>query len=141
MKITSKGRYGIKIMLELTKNYPHQSLMKSKEIAKKQKIPIKYLEQIINSLRKCDLVLSIRGAEGGYQLARNPELITIYDILKCLEGNLSIIEKKGDIAKGEAGQFWKEIDLKIEDMLSINLKDFLNKIEGEAVENAIMYFI
>lgn len=139
MKITSKGRYGIKIMIDLAKNYNNNLLIKSKEISDRQDIPIKYLEQIINSLRKCGLVKSIRGAEGGYKLARSPESITLYDIILCLEGNISIIEQKDDIVKGEAGKFWKEIDVKIKEMLSIDLLSFINKIEKD--ESSIMYYI
>jgi Rrf2 family cysteine metabolism transcriptional repressor len=139
MKITSKGRYGIKIMIDLVKNYHTDTLIKSKEISERQNIPIKYLEQIINNLRKCGLVHSIRGAEGGYKLAKPPESITLYDILKCLEGNLSIIDPKSDIVQGEAGLFWKEIDLKIKEMLSINLIEFVNKIDNN--DNTIMYYI
>jgi Rrf2 family protein len=139
MKITSKGRYGIKIMIDLAKYYNSNTLIKSKEISGRQNIPIKYLEQIINSLRKCGLVKSIRGAEGGYRLAKPPENITLYEILECLEGSLSIIDSKSDIVQGDAGLFWKEIDLKIKDMLSINLIEFINKMENN--KEFLMYYI
>jgi len=139
MKITSKGRYGIKIMIDLAKYYNSNTLIKSKEISGRQNIPIKYLEQIINSLRKCGLVKSIRGAEGGYRLAKPPENITLYEILECLEGSLSIIDSKSDIVQGDAGLFWKEIDLKIKDMLSINLIEFMNKMENN--KDFLMYYI
>ncbi|MFN3605391.1 MAG: RrF2 family transcriptional regulator [Leptonema sp. (in: bacteria)] len=139
MKITSKGRYGIKIMLELAKNYNKDLYIKSKEISEKQNIPIKYLEQIINNLKKCGLVDSIRGAEGGYKIARNPESITIYEILQCLEGNLSILDPHSDLIKGDSGQFWKEIDKQIQSMLSINLNDFITRIENN--NDFIMYYI
>lgn len=139
MKITSKGRYGIKIMLELAKHYNKNLFVKSKEISEKQNIPIKYLEQIINNLKKCGLVESIRGAEGGYKIAKNPETITIYEILQCLEGNLSILDSKNDFIKGDSGQFWLEIDEKIRSMLSINLYDFINRIENN--KDSMMYYI
>jgi len=139
MKITSKGRYGIKIMIDLTKYYNSNTLIKSKEISVRQNIPIKYLEQIINSLRKCGLVKSIRGAEGGYRLAKPPENITLYEILECLEGSLSIIDSKSDIVQGDAGLFWKEIDIKIKEMLSINLIEFINKMENN--KDFLMYYI
>jgi len=139
MKITSKGRYGIKIMIDLAKYYNSNTLIKSKEISVRQNIPIKYLEQIINSLRKCGFVKSIRGAEGGYRLAKPPENITLYEILECLEGSLSIIDSKSDIVQGDAGLFWKEIDLKIKDMLSINLIEFMNKMENN--KDFLMYYI
>lgn len=139
MKITSKGRYGLKIMIELAKHYNKSIFIKSKEISEKQNIPIKYLEQIINSLKKCGLVESIRGSEGGYKIAKNPENITIYEILLCLEGNLSIIDPKNDFVSGESGNFWKEIDNQIKTMLSINLNDFIIKLENH--QDSIMYYI
>lgn len=138
-KSQKEGRYGIKIMIDLTKYYYSNTLIKSKEISVRQNIPIKYLEQIINSLRKCGFVKSIRGAEGGYRLAKPPENITLYEILECLEGSLSIIDSKSDIVQGDAGLFWKEIDLKIKDMLSINLIEFMNKMENN--KDFLMYYI
>ena len=126
-------------MIDLTKYYNSNTLIKSKEISVRQNIPIKYLEQIINSLRKCGLVKSIRGAEGGYRLAKPPENITLYEILECLEGSLSIIDSKSDIVQGDAGLFWKEIDIKIKEMLSINLIEFINKMENN--KDFLMYYI
>jgi Rrf2 family protein len=126
-------------MIDLAKYYNSNTLIKSKEISVRQNIPIKYLEQIINSLRKCGFVKSIRGAEGGYRLAKPPENITLYEILECLEGSLSIIDSKSDIVQGDAGLFWKEIDLKIKDMLSINLIEFMNKMENN--KDFLMYYI
>lgn len=139
MKITSKGRYGIKIMMDLAKNYNSNIVVKSKEISERQNIPIKYLEQIINILKKSGFVVSIRGAEGGYRLSRPPEEITLYDVLKCLEGNLSIIDPKSDISIGNAGLFWKEIDMIIKEKLNINLREFLSKIENN--NEFLMYYI
>jgi Rrf2 family protein len=126
-------------MIDLAKYYNSNTLIKSKEISVRQNIPIKYLEQIINSLRKCGFVKSIRGAEGGYRLAKPPENITLYEILECLEGSLSIIDSKSDIVQGDAGLFWKEIDLKIKDILSINLIEFMNKMENN--KDFLMYYI
>ncbi|MCS7206302.1 MAG: Rrf2 family transcriptional regulator [Leptospiraceae bacterium] len=139
MKITSKGRYGIKILLDLVKNSNENHWIKSKEISERQNIPIKYLEQIMNILKKCGYVESSRGADGGYRLSKEPEAITLYEVLKCLEGDLSILDPKSDISSGRAGLFWKEIDEKIQEMLSINLKEFLNKLENQ--DDVFMYYI
>ncbi|MCB1171254.1 MAG: Rrf2 family transcriptional regulator, partial [Leptospiraceae bacterium] len=73
MKITSKGRYGLKAMMTLCEPEARTRLLKTREIAEKQTIPVKYLEQIINTLKKRRLVQSVRGSEGGYRLAREPE--------------------------------------------------------------------
>lgn len=126
-------------MLYLARNFSRHQLRKSREIAENQNIPVKYLEQIMNSLKKCNLVESIRGAEGGYRLPRPPEEITIYEILKCLEGDLSILENSNELLQSPAGNFWKEIDRKIQEMLSINLKEFLDRMENR--EESFMYYI
>lgn len=123
-------------MMELTKN---REIMKNREIAEKQNIPIKYLEQIINILKKNGLVNSIRGADGGYRLARDPERISVYEILLALEGDLSVIDKSDDSWKKEYGLFWAQIDSDIQKILEIPLSDFVRASE-EASEN-LMYYI
>ncbi|MDD4844247.1 MAG: Rrf2 family transcriptional regulator [Anaerotignum sp.] len=88
MKISTKGRYGIRLMLSLAVNY-EKGTLSLKAIAKEQQISEKYLEQIINPLMKADLVKSFRGAQGGYMLSRHPKEITAGEILRVLEGSLS----------------------------------------------------
>ncbi len=88
MKISTKGRYGIRLMLSLAINYGKGTLP-LKSIAKEQDISEKYLEQIINPLTKANLVKSFRGAQGGYTLARDPKEISVGEILYVLEGSLS----------------------------------------------------
>lgn len=127
MKITSKGRYGLKIMLELSAKESLGRLIKSREIAERQNIPVKYLEQIINILKRQRLVLSVRGAEGGYRLAKDPDEITVYQILTALEGDLSILDKNSDLNEGYRAIFWTDIDSQIKEMLNIQLSEFLNK--------------
>ncbi len=85
MKVSTKGRYGLRLMLCLALNYEngHMSL---KEISKRQDISEKYLEQIINPLTKSKLVTSFRGAQGGYALALPPSKITVGCVLRILEG-------------------------------------------------------
>lgn len=139
MKITSKGRYGLKIMLELSAPEAHNRLLKSREIAEKQNIPPKYLEQIINILKKRGLVISVRGAEGGYRIARDPREITVFQILTALEGDLSILDKNSDLNEGYRALFWNDIDNRIKEMLDINLLDFLN--QSRSVQDSLMYYI
>lgn len=91
MKISTKGRYGIRLMLSLALHYDKGTLA-LKSIAKEQDISEKYLEQIVNPLTKCGLVQSYRGAQGGYILTRPPKDITIGEILRLLEGSLSPVD-------------------------------------------------
>ena len=76
MKISTKGRYGLRLMTDLAV-YHDQGLIPLKEIAARQEISEKYLEQIMMQLNRSGLVRSVRGAQGGYMLAKTPEDITV----------------------------------------------------------------
>lgn len=91
MKLSTRGRYGVKAMFELALNYGSEPLS-IKTISEKQNISEYYLEQLFGSLRKAGLVKSIRGAQGGYVLSRPPSEITVGDILDILEGPIEISE-------------------------------------------------
>ena len=91
MKISTKGRYGIRLMLSLALHYDKGTLA-LKSIAREQDISEKYLEQIINPLTKSGLVKSYRGAQGGYILTREPKDITMGEVLRILEGSLSPVD-------------------------------------------------
>lgn len=88
MKISTKGRYALRLMLDLALNNTG-SPVSLKDIAKRQGISDKYLEQIISVLNKAKYVQSIRGAQGGYVLTRNPEEYTVGMILRLTEGSLA----------------------------------------------------
>ncbi|HOJ10691.1 MAG TPA: Rrf2 family transcriptional regulator [Clostridiales bacterium] len=101
MNISTKGRYGIKAMVDIALNYSDENsdeTISVKSIAERQNIPEKYLEQLFSVLKKAGLVKSIRGSYGGYFLARPPKNITIGEILRALEGDLApvdcVIEKR-----------------------------------------------
>ncbi len=88
MKLTTKGRYGLRAMFDLALNYSAEPVSLN-TIANRQGISVNYLEQLISPLRKAGLVKSIRGAQGGYMLARNPKQISVGEILETLEGPLA----------------------------------------------------
>ena len=91
MKLSTRGRYGIHAMYDLAVNVDGgpQSI---KSIAERQDIPEAYLEQLIAVLKREGLVLSVRGAQGGYKLARAPGEITVGDVLRALEGSLNLVD-------------------------------------------------
>lgn len=91
MKISTKGRYALRLMLDIAK-YGVEGPVRVKEIAKRQEISVKYLEQIISILTKAGYVRSTRGPQGGYRLAKAPEEYTVGMILKLTEGNLAPVE-------------------------------------------------
>ncbi len=88
MKISTKGRYALRLMLDLANNHQY-GYTPVKEISLRQDISDKYLEQIISRLSKAGLVISARGAQGGYKLAKEPAECTVGEILRVLEGDLA----------------------------------------------------
>ena len=87
MKVSTRGRYALRLMLELA--LEENQIVRLKDVAKRQEISIKYLEQIISVLQKCGYVKSILGPGGGYTLARKPEEYTVGMILRRIEGSLA----------------------------------------------------
>lgn len=94
MKISTKGRYALRLMLDLAL-YNTQDPIALKDIAKRQSISEKYLEQIISILNKAGYVRSIRGAQGGYVLAKAPKEYTVGMILRLTEGDLTTVSCVG----------------------------------------------
>lgn len=87
MKISTKGRYALRLMLELAME--ENQIVKLKDVAERQEISVKYLEQIISVLQKAGYVKSMRGPGGGYTLSKRPEEYTVGMILRQIEGSLA----------------------------------------------------
>ena len=90
MKISTKGRYALRIMIDLAR-HDEGSYIRLKDIAERQNITLKYMEQIMPLLTKAGYVRSYRGNNGGYMLARKPEEYTVGDILRTTEGSMAPI--------------------------------------------------
>ncbi|MCR5791096.1 MAG: Rrf2 family transcriptional regulator [Lachnospiraceae bacterium] len=88
MKISTKGRYALRMMLDLAE-HQENGYVSLKDIARRQDISKKYLEQIIPVLSRSDILLSNRGFQGGYRLARRPKDVSVGEILRMTEGNLA----------------------------------------------------
>ncbi len=86
MELSCKSEYAILALLEMATHYDNGEPMQIRQIAAQQKIPDRYLEQLLATLRRGGIVKSQRGSKGGYFLAREPWKISVFDILKCLEG-------------------------------------------------------
>jgi Rrf2 family protein len=91
MKLSTRGRYGTRLMIELTRHYGYGPISMS-QIAKNQNIPIKYLEQLVIPLKKAKLIRSVRGPRGGHMLARAPEKISIWELLELLESKFTFAD-------------------------------------------------
>lgn len=135
MKISTKGRYALRIMLDLALHNSGE-LVPLKDIAKRQGMTVKYMEQIIAPLVKGGFVFSLRGSNGGYRLSRKPSEYTCGDILRCLEGPLAptaCLEVEGTVNCPRADicatlPFWKGLNKVINDYVdSVTLEDLVNQ--------------
>lgn len=90
MKLSTKTRYGTRMILEMAQHYG-QGAIQLREIANRQDISLKYLEQIIRPLKEADYIKSFRGAKGGHILSKPPEEITVGEIVAVLEGGDTLI--------------------------------------------------
>ncbi len=91
IRISTKGRYGTRFMLELAINYGKKPML-LKDIARSQEISEGYLQHIVDALKGGNLIFSSRVGHGGYTLSRSPEQITLRDILSILEGSINLVE-------------------------------------------------
>ena len=116
LNITSKGRYALRVMLDLAQ-HPEDGFVSLKTVADRQQISMKYLEAIVGNLKKAELLESTRGKEGGYRLSKAPAEYTVEEILRSIEDNLAPVSciKDGSIQCDRAAAcqtipMWKELD-------------------------------
>ena len=98
MKVSAKEQYGLRAMVELARQYGTGPVPLS-EVAQAQDISLDYLEQVVPALRHAGLLNSTRGAKGGYELARSPDLISIGQVLRALDGSILPVRCAGDECK------------------------------------------
>jgi Rrf2 family protein len=132
MKISTRGRYGTRMMLDLAAHHD-QGPTPLREIAKRQDLSVKYLEQLIIPLKAAGYIRSVRGARGGYTLARKPDKISLGQIIKVLEGGLSLVDCVEDpkVCEREKNCPTRDIWLRMserlmEELSSLTLSDVLD---------------
>lgn len=137
MKISTKGRYGLRIMIDIAQGDTDGSCVSVKDIAEREALSDKYLEQIINLLSKGGLVKSFRGAKGGYLLTREAGKITVEDILMATEGSLAPVacaedsESCGKYCDCATSIIWSEIYKAVVNVVrNITLEDLVNRSGG-----------
>lgn len=134
MKISTKGRYALRLMLDLALNNSGEPIQ-IKDISSRQDISNKYLEQIVSALNKAGMVRSIRGPQGGYMLAKKPEDYTVGDILRVMEGSMapvSCLEFEENTCPRESTcatlMVWKRLDEAIKGVIDgITLADLVEE--------------
>ncbi len=89
MKLSTRSRYGTRMMLDLAQHYD-EGPVQIRNVSKRENISVKYLEQLIIPLKKANFIKSVRGPKGGHMLAKPPEAITVGEIVKVLEGGINL---------------------------------------------------
>ena len=148
MKISTKGRYGLKAMMDLTINSFGEPL-NLKSIAERQSMSEKYLEHIFSALKKAGLIKSMKGTQGGYILAHSAGEITVGQVIRALEGDLSVAEQKSgeegdaDILEHCINQnVYQKIDDSVNRLLeSISLEDLHQEYKEMNQHKDYMYYI
>jgi Rrf2 family protein len=156
MKFSTKSRYGVRALFDMAYNagaLPSQI----KDISRRQSISPRYLEQIFQDLKKAGLLKSKRGPQGGYQLAKKPNEITVREIVLAAEGELSLVDCVTEVAKGRkkkcdfdsrcvTQKIWLEATVRLNEYLaSVTLKDLCEDAKKLGLEQELdhrfMYFI
>jgi Rrf2 family transcriptional regulator, cysteine metabolism repressor len=138
MKISTKGRYGLTIMIELAKNHG-EGPTSLKAIAQANDLSEHYLEQLVAPLRNAGLVRSIRGAYGGYVLALEPSKITAGDVIRVLEGPITLVEGLEDEGPAQR-ELWIRIRDAIKGVLDhTSLSDLASHSEDSETDGYMFY--
>ncbi|AFS78340.1 transcriptional regulator BadM/Rrf2 family [Gottschalkia acidurici 9a] len=148
MRLSTKGRYGLKAMFELALHYG-EGPIPLKNVADNQRISEHYLEQLIAVLRKNGLVNSVRGAQGGYMLVDSPNKITVGSIIRALEGDIApsdCVIEDSNVCDRESKCVTKSVWIRIRDSIndvidSITLQDMVEDYIEMNSDSEYMYFI
>lgn len=149
MKLSTKGRYGLRAMVDLAVNSSedHVSLC---SIAERQNVSENYLEQVFSILRKAGLVKSIKGAQGGYVLSDSPSNLKVGTILRALEGDLSVVDENDEENTASTKSIQYCIKVKVWDRMneslnqvidSLTLEDLADEYRRINDENIVMFYI
>ncbi|HUK57505.1 MAG TPA: Rrf2 family transcriptional regulator [Nitrospiria bacterium] len=153
MRFSAKGEYGVLAVFELA-NHAQETPFQAKTIAKNQRIPLRFLEQVLSSLRKAGLIESVRGAQGGYSLSRPPSEIRISDVLEAIEGPINPSNR----ASGNADRYrpyegmdsgddilkpiWEEARTAVMEVLdSITIQNLCERKQERERQKVLMYHI
>ena len=146
MKLSTKGRYGLRALVDLAANEAGEAVSLA-QTAKRQKLSLNYLEQVFGMLRRAGIVVGVKGSNGGFRLARSMDDITVKEILEALEGKLSIADGAGEdtqdpVQNALRDLLWDEIDRKINQFLrEKTLGSLVREYRRNLEKGTIMYYI
>lgn len=151
MKISTKSRYGLRSLVDLAVHATGEQVPLV-NIAKRQNLSVNYLEQVFSLLKKGNIVKSVKGAQGGYILARPAEQITVLDVIRAIEGELVIVDE--EMPSSETSllyqnmqaclkrQVWDKMTQSVCDVVSqITLADLIRDYQLLSKEDTMMYYI
>src|SRR6476620_4627986 len=111
MKLSTTTRYGVRAVFDIAYHNAGRPTQ-ARDIARRQEVPLRYLEQIFQELRRARLVDAKRGPKGGYLLARKPEAITVGDVMRAVQGPIALLSARED-GKSSWPSIWTEMGEKI----------------------------
>ena len=129
MRISTKGDYGVRALIELTHHYG-EGPIQSAEIAARQRIPEPYLDQLLTTLRKAGFIRSVRGPQGGHALLLPPEEIRLSDVIQALEGSLSPVSHLHDEGHQcrAAHEVWHHVEEATKEILDgVTIRDLASR--------------
>lgn len=148
MRISTKGRYALAAAISMAQQHNNGEFITVFSISEKLGISKIYLEQVFSLLKRGGLVISVKGAQGGYQLSRAPEQITVFELLSAVEGSLfegaeeTVASKSPDIEKAMRLTVFDKLDKSVEAALSqVTLDDLVSATEKHNRDSAQMFYI
>ena len=148
MRVSAKGEYAIRALLDLAL-HEGETLSPIQDIAARQRIPQRYLEQVLLQLKRVGLLQSKRGSAGGYRLGRSPERITVGDVLRAVEGapeGADVVRQRGRSTAGdpaaELSDLWREVADAVAAVVDrVTLEDLRRRVEDRRSAARPMYHI
>ncbi len=140
MRISARCDYACKALLELALHWPSKDPVQLHTISENQGIPTKYLVHILIQLKRMGLIESIRGKQGGYNLTRNPNEITLGEVIRDTAGPLLPLAKTAAKSESAFAAIWGEVEGAMAKVLDkVTFEDIMNKVRGK--ERALIYQI
>src|SRR5690349_5128245 len=140
MKLSNKGRYAVRAMFDLA-FHAEGAAAQIKDIAERQAIPLRFLEQIFQDLRRAALVTSKRGPRGGYQLGRGPQEISLGDVFRAIEGTLAVYAGEDATLEGDAASLaiadgaFRELSARIETCFDgVTLEELCERAQRQGLQ-------
>ncbi len=147
MKLSTRSRYGVRLILELAMNYD-KGPVQLNTIAKNQDISEKYLGQLVIQLKSAGVITAVRGKNGGYLLSKEPRNLTLREVIEKLEGDLCLVECMTGAVNCERTDFcitrdiWRELSLRMVEYLdSVTMQDLVDKTFNAKNDNNCIYEI